>query len=78
MPAVEGRDALLDLAPAVVISSMAIVADSTIGSGDFAATQGHGNWVSGPKGSDAHAYEEPSSWSGAVTATGAGASRVSC
>ncbi len=53
MPAVEGRDALLDLAPAVVISSMEIVADSTIGAGDFAATQGHVNWVSGPKGTDA-------------------------
>ena len=53
MPAIEGRDALLDLAPAVVISSMEIVADSTIGAGDFAATQGHVNWVSGPKGSDA-------------------------
>ena len=53
MPAVEGRDALLDLAPAVIISSMEIVADSTIGAGDFAATQGHVNWVSGPKGTDA-------------------------
>ena len=52
MPAVEGRDALLDLAPAVVISSMEIVADSTIGAGDFAATHGRGNWVTGPKGSD--------------------------
>ena len=52
MPAVEGRDALVDLAPAVVISSMEIVADSTIGAGDFAATQGRGSWVSGPKGSD--------------------------
>jgi len=53
MPAVEGRDALLDLAPAVAISSMEIVADSTIGAGDFAATQGHVNWVNGPKGTDA-------------------------
>ena len=53
MPAVEGRDALLDLAPAVAISSMEIVADSTIGAGDFAATQGHANWVNGPKGTDA-------------------------
>lgn len=53
MPAVEGRDALLDLAPAVVISSMEIVADSTIGAGDFAATEGRANWVSGPKGADA-------------------------
>ena len=53
IPAIEGRDALLDAAPAVVISSMEIVADSTLGAGDFAATQGHANWVSGPKGSDA-------------------------
>jgi ketosteroid isomerase-like protein len=48
IPAIEGRDALLDLAPTVVISSMEIVADSTIGAGDFAATQGHVNWVGGP------------------------------
>ena len=53
MPAIEGRDALLDIAPAVVISSMEIVADSTIGAWDFAATQGPVHWVSGPKGSDA-------------------------
>jgi uncharacterized protein (TIGR02246 family) len=52
-PAIEGRDALLDAAPAAVISSMEIVADSTLGAGDFAATQGRANWVSGPKGSDA-------------------------
>ena len=26
---------------------------STLGAGDFAATQGRANWVSGPKGSDA-------------------------
>ena len=53
MPAIEGRDALLVAAPAVVISSMEIVANSTIGAGDFAAAQGHVNWVSGLKGSDA-------------------------
>ena len=53
MPAIQGRDALLSAAPSVVISSMEIVADSTIGTGDFAATQGRGSWVSGPKGSDA-------------------------
>lgn len=53
MPAIEGRDALLSAAPSVVISSMKIDADSTIGAGDFAATQGRGTWVSGPKGSDA-------------------------
>ncbi len=53
MPAIEGRDALLSAARSIVISSMEIVADSTIGSGDFAATQGRASWVSGPKGSDA-------------------------
>ena len=52
MAEIEGRDALLSAAPSVVISSMEIVADSTIGAGDFAATQGRGSWVSGPKGSD--------------------------
>ena len=51
-PAIEGRGALLSAAPSVVISSMEIVADSTIGAGDFAATQGRGSWVNGPKGSD--------------------------
>ena len=53
MPAIEGRDALLSAATAVVISSMEIVADSTFGAGDFAATHGRANGVSGPKGSDA-------------------------
>ena len=53
MPAIEGRDALLSAAPSVVISSMEIVADSTLGAGDFAATQGRASWVNGPKGSDA-------------------------
>ena len=77
MPALEGRDALLEAAPAVVISSMEIVADSTLGVEDFAATQGRANWVNGPKGSDAHRYGGASSWSGAVTPTGVGASRVS-
>lgn len=78
MPAIEGRDALLDAAPAVVISLMEIVADSTLGAGDFAATQGRANWVSGPRARMPHRYEDTSSWSGAVTPTGAGASRVSC
>ena len=50
-PAIEGRDALLAVAPSVAISSMEIVADSTIGAGAFAATQGSASWVSGPKGS---------------------------
>jgi uncharacterized protein (TIGR02246 family) len=52
-PAIEGRDALLEAARAVAISSMRIVADSTLGAGEFAATQGRANWVSGPKGTDA-------------------------
>ena len=39
VPAIEGRDALLSVAPSVVISSMEIVADSTIGAGGFAATK---------------------------------------
>jgi ketosteroid isomerase-like protein len=53
MAAIEGRDALLAAAPSISISSMEIVANSTIGAGDFAATLGHASWVSGAKGSDA-------------------------
>ena len=52
VPAIEGRQALLDLAPHIAISSMQIVADSTLGTGDFAATLGRATWVSGPKGPD--------------------------
>jgi ketosteroid isomerase-like protein len=36
MPAIEGRDAFLQAAKVVAISSMEIVADSTLGAGDFA------------------------------------------
>jgi ketosteroid isomerase-like protein len=53
VPAIEGRRALLEVAPQISISSMEIVADSTLGAADFAATVGHASWVSGPKGSDA-------------------------
>ena len=53
MPAIEGRDAFLDAARALTISSMEIAADSTVGAGDFAAALGRASWVSGPKGSDA-------------------------
>ena len=53
MPAIEGRAAFLEAAREIAISSMEITADSTIGAGDFAATLGRANWVSGPKGSDA-------------------------
>jgi ketosteroid isomerase-like protein len=52
MAAIEGRDALLRAAEVVSISSMEIVAESTMGAGDFAATLGRGSWVDGPKGSD--------------------------
>lgn len=53
VPAIEGRRALLDVAPQISISSMEIAADSTLGTGDLAATLGRATWVSGPKGSDA-------------------------
>jgi len=51
-PTIEGRAALLDAARETVISSLQIIADSTIGTDDFAATSGRASWVSGPKGSD--------------------------
>ena len=50
-PAIEGRSAFLAAAPQISISSMEIVADSTLGTGDFAATLGRATWVSGPNGS---------------------------
>ncbi|MDP9283694.1 MAG: nuclear transport factor 2 family protein, partial [Actinomycetota bacterium] len=37
-PAIEGRAALLAVAPQIAMSSLEIVADSTIGAGDLAAT----------------------------------------
>jgi uncharacterized protein (TIGR02246 family) len=52
-PAIEGRSALLAAAPQIRISSMEIAADSTLGTGDFAATLGRATWVSGPNGSNA-------------------------
>ena len=52
-PAIEGRAALLAVAPQVTMSSLEIVADSTIGAGDFAATTGRATWVSGRKDSGA-------------------------
>ena len=48
-----GRAGLLEIASRVVISSMQIAVDSTIGDGDFAATFGRGTWVSGTKNSGA-------------------------
>ena len=35
------------------MSSVEIVAESTLGAGDFAAVLGRGTWLSGPKGPDA-------------------------
>jgi ketosteroid isomerase-like protein len=53
LPAIEGRPALLEIAPQISISSMEIAAQSTLGVGDLAATFGRATWVSGPKGSGA-------------------------
>ena len=53
VPAIEGRSAFFDAVPQISISSMEIVADSTLGEGDFAATLGRATWASGPKGSHA-------------------------
>lgn len=50
---IAGRAGLLEIASRVVISSMQISVDSTIGDGDFAATFGRATWVNGTKGSDA-------------------------
>ena len=52
-PAIEGRTALLEVAPHISMSSLEIEVQSTFGSGDFAATCGRASWVSGPKGSAA-------------------------
>ena len=49
--ALEGRSALLDAAPHISISSMEIVAESTLGTGEFAAALGRVTWVS-PKDSN--------------------------
>ena len=52
-PAIQGRAALLEVAPHISISSLEIEAQSTFGAGDLAAAYGRASWVSGPKGSDA-------------------------
>ena len=78
MPAIEGRDALLSAAPSVVISSMEIVADSTLGAGTSQRRKDGRAGRMGRRARMPHRYGGASSWSGAVTPTGAGASRVSC
>ena len=50
-PPIEGRAALLAVAPQIAMSSLEIAADSTIGAGDFAATTGRATWVSGKRDS---------------------------
>jgi uncharacterized protein (TIGR02246 family) len=52
-PPIEGRAALLAVAPQIAMSSLEIVPDSTIGAGDFAATTGRATWVSGKRDSGA-------------------------
>ncbi len=56
-PTIEGRAALLAAAPNVVISSMEITAESTLGDGHFATTYGRATWVSGRRGSDGAVVE---------------------
>ena len=51
--ALEGRAALLAAASQIELSSFRIVAGSTLGEGDLAATLGSASWVNGPRGSDA-------------------------
>jgi len=53
VPTIQGRADFLEAARETVISSMQITAESTLGSGDFAAMFGRATWVSGPRGSDA-------------------------
>jgi ketosteroid isomerase-like protein len=53
LPTIEGRAAFLAAAAQTTISSMEIIADSTIGAGDLAASTGRATWVSGPRDSGA-------------------------
>jgi uncharacterized protein (TIGR02246 family) len=52
-PPIEGRAALLAVARQITMSSLEIVADSSIGVGDFAATTGRATGVSGKRDSGA-------------------------
>jgi ketosteroid isomerase-like protein len=53
VPTIQGRARFLEAANNIVISSMQITADSTLGMGDLASTFGPATWVAGRKGSDA-------------------------
>ena len=73
--ALEGRSALLDAAPHISISSMEIVAESTLGTGEFAAALGRVTWVS-PK--DSNLVRRRFRRSGAGNPTAGGASHAKC
>ena len=77
LSALEGRSALLDAAPHISISSMEIVADSTLGTGEFAAALGRVTWVS-PNGRIPTWCGDAFSWSGAGSPTAGGASHAKC
>jgi ketosteroid isomerase-like protein len=51
--AVEGRSALLEINPAIDMAAVELVAESTDGSGDFAAVLGRGSWARRADGPDA-------------------------
>jgi ketosteroid isomerase-like protein len=53
VPTIQGRAGLLEAAHHIVISSMQITPESTLGMGDFASTFGRATWVAGRNGSDA-------------------------
>ena len=44
-PAIEGREALLAIAPQLSMSAVEIVAESIVGNDDYAAAFGRGSWV---------------------------------
>lgn len=52
-PAIEGRSAFLEVAPELGMSSVEIVAESILGTGEFAASLGRASWVSRARGMDA-------------------------
>jgi len=47
-PALEGRASFIAAAPQIDMASVEIAAESTVGSGDFAARLGRATWLSGP------------------------------
>ena len=78
MPALEGRSALLDAAPHISISSMEIVADSTLGTGEFAADAGPRDLGERRTAGYPTGCGDAFSWSGAGSPTAGGASPAKC